>query len=106
MRNAYELHLKGTDIDDVTRLDAMQQHVAEQVVFFEFAFREAGSEVRTVNRDVEPLEYVWQRAEMIFVTVCKDDGGDVVAILVEKREVWDRDVYAVGGFFRKAHPGV
>ena len=89
MRNAYELDLKGAKIDNVARLDAMQQYVAEQVVFFEFAFSQTGREMRTVNRDVESLQNVRQRAQMIFVPVCEDDRGDIVAILVEKVEVWD-----------------
>src|SRR5215213_6848675 len=106
MRNAYELDLKGADIHDVTRLDTMQQHVAEQVVFFELAFSETGGEVGTVNRDVEPFQNVRQRPEMIFVTMREDNCGDLVAILVQKPEIRYRDVYAVSGFFRKAHPGV
>ena len=48
----------------------------EQLVLFEFAFSEPGCEVRTVNRDVELLEQVRQRAEMIFVTVREDDRAD------------------------------
>jgi len=43
---------------------------------------------------------------MIFVTVREDDGGDVVAILLEEGEVWDRDVDAVSQLLGKAHPGV
>ena len=84
----------------------MQQHVAEKVVFFEFAFSQAGGEVRTVNRDVESLQDVRQRPQMIFVTVCEDYRGDVIAKFVEKVEVWDRNVYAVSRLFRKAHSGV
>jgi hypothetical protein len=38
MRNANELDGEDADVDYVARLDAMQQHVAEQVVLFEFAF--------------------------------------------------------------------
>src|SRR5215213_1732060 len=106
MRNADELDLKGTDIDNVSWLDSMQQHVVEQVVFFELAFGKAGGEVGTVNRDVESLENVRQGPQMIFVTMRQDYRGDVVAIFVKKPEVRDRHVDAVRGLFRKAHPGV
>ena len=106
VRDADELDLEDADIHNVARLDAMQQHIAEQLVFFEFAFSESGGEVRTVNRDIELLEQVGQRTEMIFVTVREDNGGDVLAILVEKTKVRDRDVDAVRRLFRKAHPGV
>src|SRR6185437_5777822 len=106
MGNADEFDLENADVYNVARLDAMQQHIAEQIVFFEFAFRETGSEMRTVNRDVETFEEVRQRAEMIFVTVREDDGGDRVAIFVEKIEIRDRNVDAVSRFLGKAHPGV
>jgi hypothetical protein len=45
MRDANEFDLKDADIDDVTGLDPMQLLVAELLVFFKFAFREAGGEV-------------------------------------------------------------
>src|SRR6185503_2014380 len=106
VRDADELDLEHADIHDIARLDPMQQHIAEQIVFFEFAFSQSGREVRTIDRDVELFEQVRQRTEMIFVTVRKDDGGDLVAILVEKTKVWDRDVDAVSRLFGKAHPGV
>ena len=76
--------LKGTDIHYVTRIDAMHQHIAEQFVFFQFAFRESGGEVGTVNRNVESFQDIWKRAEMIFVTVREDDRSNVVAVLFEK----------------------
>src|SRR5689334_6689092 len=106
MRNADEFNLEDADVYDVARFDAMQQDVAEQIVFFEFTFGETRGEVRTVNRNVETFEEVRQRTEMIFVTVREDDGGDSVAIFVEKIEIRDRNVDAVSRFLGKAHPGV
>src|SRR6185503_1391518 len=93
-------------VDDVSRLDTMQQHVPKQVVFFEFALRESGGEVRAVDGNVELLQEVWKRTKVIFVTVCEDDGGDVVPVLVEKTKIRNRHIDSVGRFLRKAHPGV
>ena len=42
----------------VARLDAMNESVAEQVMFFEFAFCQARREVGAVNRDVKLFEDV------------------------------------------------
>src|ERR1044072_3790363 len=106
MRNANELDTKHADVNNVTRRDAMKEYITEQVVLFELAFRETCGEVRTVNRNVELLEQVRQRAEMIFVAVRQNDGGDVVAVLVEKTKVRNGNVDAVSRLFRKAHPGV
>src|SRR5437868_13786263 len=106
MRHADELDAEDPDIDHVTRLDAMQQHVAEKLVFFEFAFRQSCREVRTINRDVESFEQVRQRAKMVFVTVCENYRSDVVAVFVKKIEVGNGNVDAVGRLFGKAHARV
>src|SRR5262245_15463377 len=106
MRNAYELDGKHADVDDVARLYAMQQYVAEQVVFFEFAFGQAGSEMGAVNRNVELLQQIRQRTQVVLVTVGEDNGSDVVAVLVEKTKVGNRNINAVSRFLWKAHSGV
>src|SRR5215217_1462424 len=106
MRDAYELNGKGADIDHVSRLYAMQQHIIEQIVFFELAFSQSGGEVRTVDRNVESLQQVGQRAQVVFVTMSEDYRRNVVAKLVEKAEIRNGNVYAVSSLLRKAHPGV
>src|SRR5689334_9590213 len=84
----------------------MQQHVVQQLVLFEFALSQTGGEMRTVDRDVEVLQKVWQRTEMIFVTMSEDDGGDVVPVLFEKAKIRNRNIHAVSCFLGKTHPGV
>jgi hypothetical protein len=106
MRNANKLNTERAEIDDVARLNPMEQDIAEQVVLFQFAFGQAGSEVRTVNRNVKSLQEIRQGAEMIFVAVREHYRGDVVAILFEEFKVRNGDVNTIGRLFRKAHPGV
>ena len=84
----------------------MQQHVIEQIVFFELAFGQTGREVGTVDWNVESLQQVRQRAEVILVTVSENYGRNIVAKLIEKAEIWNGNVDAVSGLFGKAHPGV
>ena len=69
-------------------------------MFFEFAFRQAGGEMRAVDRNIEFLEQIRQSAQMIFVAVREDDGRDVVFVLVEKTKIRDRNVDAVRGLLR------
>jgi hypothetical protein len=106
MRNANELDTENTQLNDVSRLDSMQQSVANQIVFLEFAFGQAGCEVGTVNGNVEFFQDVRQRAEMIFMPVRENDGSNVLSIFFEKIEVRNTDINAVSGFFGKAHAGV
>src|SRR5215207_671006 len=106
MRDAYKLNGKDADIDHVSRLYAMQQHIVEQVVLFELAFGEAGGEMRTVDRNVETLQQVGQCTKMILVAMSEDYRRDVVAKLVEKGEIRNRNINAVSSLLGKAHPGV
>src|SRR5215213_10935931 len=106
MRNSDEFDLENTDIDNVPRFHAMKQHVTEQFVFFELAFSESGCEMRAVNRNVELFQEIRKRTEVIFVTVSEDYRSDIVAVLVQKVEIRDRNVDSIRGFFRKSHSGV
>jgi hypothetical protein len=56
MRNPDELDRKGADVHYVARLDAVKQHIAEQVMLLEFALRQTGSEMGTIDRNVKFLE--------------------------------------------------
>src|SRR6266536_2362327 len=75
-------------------------------MLLELAFGEPGGEVRTVDRKVESLEDIWQRAQMIFVPVGEDYRGDVVAVLFEEVEVGNVNIDAVGRLFRQTHAGI
>ena len=84
----------------------MDQRVAHQVVLFEFAFRQAGGEMRTVDGNVEFLEDVRQRTQMVLVTVGEHYRSDVVAILFEEVKIRNANVNTVSSLFGKAHAGV
>ena len=106
MRNANELHAEHADIDYVARLNAMHQSIAKQVMFLQLALSQSGGEVGTVNRDVEFLQDVRERAEVVLVPVSQNNGGDVLAILFKEIEVRNTNVDAIGRLFRKPHAGV
>src|ERR1044071_3726126 len=106
MRSAYEFDLERANLYDLTRLDAMQQDIVKQIVFFQFSIGEASREMRGINGDVEFFQDVRQRPKVILVPMREDDGGDVVPVLFQKIEVRDANVNAVNTLFRKTHPGV
>lgn len=95
-----------TDGDYVTWLDAMQHYIAENTVLIELAFRQSEREARSVDRNIELLQDVRQRAEMIFVSMGEDDRGDFVAILFEDLEIRNADIDSVDALFGKPHAGV
>src|SRR5688500_18316654 len=106
MRCPDELDSKRSDLDNLTRLNAMNQYVVEQVVLFEFSFRQPNREVRGVDRHVEFLEDVRKRSQVVLMTVRENDRGEVISVLFEKIKVGDTDVHPVNAFFRKPHSGV
>ena len=106
MRGAYELDRERAYVHDLARLDAVNQHVVEQVVLFELAVGEPRREVRGVNWHIKFFEDVGERAQVILVPVREHDGRNVVPVLFEELEVRDRDVYAVDALLWKTHTGV
>ena len=72
-------------------------------MLIELALGKPGGEVGTVDGNIELLEQVRQRAEVVLVPVGEHYRSDVVAILFKKIEVGNANVNAVGGFFRKTH---
>jgi hypothetical protein len=106
MRNAYEFNTKNSDLNDVARIDAMHQSVAYKVVLFQLALGEAGREMRTVDRDVEFLQDVRQRAQVVFVPVSKYYCSNVIPILFEEVKIRNANVYTVGIFLGESHARV
>src|ERR1700730_14075470 len=106
MRYANKLDAEHAKIHDVARRYSMNQRAVQEFVLFEFAFRQSGSEMRTVHGNIEPLQDVRQRAQMVLVAVGEDDGGDVLAKLFQEFEVGNRNIDAVSALFGKAHARV
>src|SRR5947199_2085106 len=84
----------------------MQQYVAENSVFIQLTFRQTQSEVRRVNRNIDFLQHIRQRTEVIFVAVRKDDRRDVLLVLLEDFKIRNADIDSVDTLFGKAHAGI
>lgn len=106
MRDSDELNAKNADIDHVTWANSMDKRVAHQIVLFEFAFRQSGGEMGTIDRNVEFLEDIRQRTQMVFVTVGEYYSGYVVPVFFEEVEIGNANINAVSSLFGKAHTGV
>src|SRR5438270_10992743 len=81
----------------------MQQHVTQDSMLIKLALRQTKREVRRINRDIEFLQNVRQRAQMIFMTVREDDRGYLFAVLFEDFEIRNRNSDFVDALFGKAH---
>ena len=60
----------------------------------------------TIDGNVEFLEDIRQRAQMIFVTVGEHYSSDVVAILFKEVEIGNANVNTVSSLLGKTHAGV
>src|SRR5437762_4766570 len=72
-------------------------------MLFELALREPRGEIRAIHRNIEFLEDVRQRTEMVFVSMCEDYRSNVVPKFFEEVKIRDANVNSVGGLFGKAH---
>ena len=84
----------------------MQEHVAEKSVLIQLTFRQTQSEVRRVNRHIDFLQDIRQRAQVIFMSVRENDGHNVLPVLLEDIEIRNAHVDAVDTLFGKAHAGI
>jgi hypothetical protein len=62
--------------------------------------------VRRVNRNVDLLQHIRQRAEVIFVPVREDDCSDLLPVLLEDFEIGNADIDAIDALFGKTHARV
>src|SRR6266568_4478407 len=106
MRRANEFNNEWTDSHHVARLNPMQQHVSQDAMLIKLALRQSQREVRRVDRHIESLQNVRQRAQMIFMTVREYHRRNLFAVLFENFEVRNANIDAIDALFRKAHARV
>src|SRR5687768_10772940 len=63
-------------------------------------------EARSVNRQIKFPQNIRERADVVFMSVCENKGREIVAILLKKIEIRDRDIDAIRRLFRESHPRV
>ncbi len=106
MRRADEFDSERTKGDHIARLDSVQQHVAKYSMLVQLAFRQAEGEVRCVNRNVDLLQHIRQRTEMIFVAMRENNGQDFVPVLFENFKIRNTNIDAIDALFGKTHARV
>src|SRR5690606_27176429 len=106
MRRMDKLDLKYPDLRNVPGFYAMEQDVVEHPKLLETFFSQGMCKTGGIDRKIKLSENVRQSSDMVFVAVREDDGGKVIAILFQKIEVRDRNIYAEGRLLRKSHPRI
>ena len=106
MRSVYEFDPEAADFGFVIGFDAMQQNVVEHFMLFEFAFGKRHRKARSINRQIEFLQKIRQRADVVFVSVRQYQRGQITAKFFQKIEIRYRNINAVRSFFGKAHSRV
>src|ERR1051325_1212222 len=72
-------------------------------MFIHLALCQAESKTRSVNRHIDFLQDVGQRAQMIFVAVSENYGRDVVTKLFENLKIRNTNIDAIDALFGKTH---
>src|SRR5262245_22512729 len=73
VRQRDEAHPERPQIDASAALDDVEPDLTGQAFLLELAGDEAGCERRRIERTFELLGEIWQRADMVLVTVRQDD---------------------------------
>ena len=101
-----ELDLKAAELELITRLFREDLRVIEQVVLFELELNDRRRQRGRVDRHIELLEHVRDRADMVLMPVRDDHAADAVFVCLQIADVRDDHVDAIEVLIRKAHAAV
>ena len=91
--HADEANAEAADIDDVALHDRMQ--VARvHAVLFQAALQNAQRQARAIDRHVDLLQHIRQRADVILMTMREHDGLDLVFVLQQIGNIRNNEVDA------------
>jgi hypothetical protein len=93
MRGPDELDLKRPGLDEIPRLDDMQLGLAQQPMLDQLVLRHGQREARAINRHVDDLQQIGQRADVIFVSMREDERAHARGVRLDEPEVGDDDVH-------------
>ena len=94
MRERDVADLEGIEIDRALLLDLDQLDVLRQPGFLQLAANQFGGERRGVERHVEGIGEVRDRADVVLVRVRDDDADEVVGALLDEIEIGEDEVDA------------
>ena len=80
--------------DLIAGLDDVELRLAQVAGLLELALDEADREARGIDRDVQLLEQVAQRADVVLVAVSDDDAAHPVAVFDDVAEIWNDQIDA------------
>jgi hypothetical protein len=103
VRDAQELDLEGTDLDDVLRPHGPESVVGE-IVFVELGADERQRQRRAEDRTIDVRQQVGDGPDVVFVPVREHERGD--ATLLQVGEVGNDEVDAEELDVGEGHPGV
>ncbi len=78
-----ELHAEGTDLNAITGVDRVDLHLVEHLGVFKFHFDQAARERRGVDRRVDLIHQMNDRAGMIFVTMGDDHAAHHIGFIAQ-----------------------
>src|SRR5262245_23460124 len=87
VRNVDELDLERADLHDLLGLDRDEAGIFFELVFFEAAIDKSQREIGAIARDVDLGKKIRDGADVIFVAMGQNEGADLVAILLEERQI-------------------
>ena len=104
--NVEELDGERAKLQHVVRCDGVELGVVEQPVLPQLDLSQPQRQASAEHRDIELLQHIGQRADVILVAVGQEDAFDLLGAFHQVSDVGDDDVNAVHVAFREHQSGV
>ena len=87
-----ELDPEGTQVDGLAVLNHLSLHMVQHVVLLQLVLNQADGQLGGVNRYVDILQYIGQRADMILVSMGDDKALYLLNVLLQIAHIRDNQV--------------
>ena len=80
--------------------------VIQQVVLFQLQLDDRGGERRGIDRNIDLLENIRDRSDMVLMTVRDDHAANAIAVGLQIGNVGDNHIHAIEILIRETHAAV
>ena len=87
-----QLNVKAAQPDMVTGTDALDLDLLGHAVLLKFGIENTGSQSGTINRDIQFLEHIRQRADMVLMSMGNHNAANLVSMTAQVGDIRDNQV--------------
>ena len=101
-----KLHIQAPQLDRLSRLDDIHFYLSRESVLFELSIHQPKGQHGAINRQIDPLEQIRQRADVILMPMSKHNSTNLICVAFYKCKVWQHQIYSEHIVIGERHPAV